>query len=225
MNEIICEKCQYKSKCEKDFCMRDYKLNYYFDRANIPVNKKKKMSLRIDQDGSDQEAFTRLSNIESNIVSFVNNGNNLYIYSENVGNGKTSWSYRLSDNYIKSVWFKKAMKPIVLFISVPRFLIELKSNISAKSDYISKLFDDRAIFDADLVVWDDIGSKAGTEYEVSNLLSIIDSRIASGKSNIYTSNLNNQELHQLLGDRLYSRIYNASEVIHIVGKDKRGINL
>lgn len=224
-NKVICDTCEYRNHCNKNFCIREYKLNYYFDKANISVDKRKKISLRIDQDGRDEKAFTRLASIEKDIKTFVENGNNLYIYSENVGNGKTSWAYRLACSYIQKVRFKKPMRTIVLFISVPRFLLELKSNISNRSDYISCLFDERIIYNADLVIWDDIGSKAGTEYEVSHLLSIIDDRINNGKSNIYTSNLNEEELHQLLGDRLYSRIYHASEVIHIVGKDKRGISL
>ena len=132
-------------------------------------------------------------------------------------------SYRDNAKFIlrpKSV-YKKEMEPIVLFISVPRFLLELKANISSKSDYIQHIME--CVTKCDLVVWDDIGSKNGTEFEVSHLLSIIDQRINNGKSNIYTSNLNDEELHQLLGDRLYSRVYNYSIVYQIVGKDKRGI--
>lgn len=124
-------------------------------------------------------------------------------------------------SYIDKVWYKKEMKAIALFISVPRFLLELKANISQKSQYIEDI--EASVLDADLVVWDDIGSKNGTEFEVSHLLSIIDTRINNGKSNIYTSNLNKEELHNILGDRLYSRIYNYSECIEFVGRDKRGI--
>lgn len=108
-----------------------------------------------------------------------------------------------------------------MFISVPHFLLELKANISQKSDYIQSI--EKDILDCDLVVWDDIGNKNGTEFEVSHLLSVLDTRINKGKSNIYTSNLSKEELHNVLGDRLYSRIYNYSQVIELVGMDKRGI--
>ena len=57
------------------------------------------------------------------------------------------------------------------------------------------------------------------------ILSIIDSRISAGKSNIYTTNLVDSELVKSLGDRLYSRIVNYSNyVIELKGKDKRGLN-
>ena len=58
---------------------------------------------------------------------------------------------------------------------------------------------------------------------MSHLLSIIDARLNNNKSNIYTSNLDREDLHSFLGDRLYSRIYNYSTCIEFVGKDKRGI--
>ena len=58
---------------------------------------------------------------------------------------------------------------------------------------------------------------------MENLLSIIDYRLNSSKSNIYTSNLFGKELSESLGDRLYSRIINLSEVIEFVGQDKRGL--
>lgn len=217
--------CPYISRCTHvdcgKFCLKRFKTEYYFDSAFIPKDRRIKQPLRIDSDGRDENAFMRLADIEKNIETFVENGNNLYIYSQNVGNGKTSWALRLANNYINKVWIKKDMEPIVLFISVPRFLLELKANISNKSDYIEHI--SKYVLNCPLVIWDDIGSKNGTEFEVSHLLSIIDNRINNGKSNIYTSNLNDSELHQLLGDRLYSRVYNYSECINIVGKDKRAL--
>lgn len=218
--------CPFMDRCNHvdcgSFCMKRYKTNYYFDNAFIMGDRRLRFQLRIDSDGSDRKAFDRLALLENGVEDFVNQGKNLYIYSRNVGNGKTSWALRLANNYINKVWYKKDMKPIVLFISVPKFLLELKSNISAKSDYISHIL--QYVNDCDLVVWDDIGSKNGTEFEVSHLLSIIDQRINNGKSNIYTSNLDDSELHQFLGDRLYSRVFNYSEVINIVGRDKRRLN-
>lgn len=203
------------------FCMKKYKCDYYFNSAMIPEDKRVKFKLFIDSDGADEQAFSRLAEIERDAENYIANGNNLYVYSNRTGNGKSSWMYRIARSYIVKTWYKRDLKPIVLFISVPRFLLEIKANITQKSEYIDKIMS--SINDCDLVIWDDIGSKAGTEFEVSHLLNIIDYRIANNKSNMYTSNLNRDDLHQLLGDRLYSRIYNYSECIEFKGKDKRGI--
>jgi DNA replication protein DnaC len=206
--------------CDR-FCIKRYKVEYYFDQALIFGDKRLKFPLRIDNDGSDSSVFQELSDLEKNVVNFVSKGENAYIYSQNVGNGKTSWSLRFAIAYINKTWFNQDLKPIVLFISVPRFLLELKSNISDRSSYVDHIM--KNVLDCPLVIWDDIGSKNGTEFEVSHLLSIIDQRIAKNKSNVYTSNLNSEEMHQALGDRLYSRIVNYSQVYNIKGKDKRGL--
>lgn len=222
MNESSCifyNECNHID-CDT-FCMKKYKCDYYFNSAFIPEDKRVKFKLYADVDGTDVEAFTRLANIEKSIENYISSGKNLYIYSNRTGNGKSSWTYRLARAYITKVWYKRPANPIVLFISVPKFLLELKSNISIKSNYIEKILP--YVNDCDLVIWDDIGSKAGTEFEVSHLLSIIDYRITNNKSNMYTSNLDSADLHQLLGDRLYSRIYNYSECIELHGKDKRAI--
>ena len=117
--------CPYISRCTHvdcgKFCLKRFKTEYYFDSAFIPKDRRVKQLLHIDSDRKDEGAFTRLAEIENNIETFVENGNNLYIYSQNVGNGKTSWALRLANTYINNVWIKKDMEPIVLFISVPRF--------------------------------------------------------------------------------------------------------
>ena len=100
-------------------------------------------------------------------------------------------------------------------------MIALKNSITQQDDYITHIKEN--IQTADLVVWDDIAIKTATTYEMENLLSIIDYRLNSGKSNIYTSNLFGKELSESLGDRLYSRIINLSEVVEFVGQDKRGL--
>lgn len=206
--------------CDR-FCMKRFKTDYYFTVGYIPEDKRIKFPLFMDKTNNDIDAFDRLAEIEATIDTYVDAGKNLYIYSQNTGNGKTSWAFRMLRSYINKVWYKKDLYPIVLFISVPKFLLELKANISNRSEYAENILE--SVKDADLVVWDDIGSKNGTEFEISHLLSIIDDRLSNNKSNIYTSNLNQDELHNLMGDRVYSRVYNYSECIKLVGKDKRAM--
>lgn len=218
--------CWLKDKCNKidcnSFCMRFYKLNSLYEKAMVSLANRRHIPLRVDNDGSDDVAFATLKNIENNILDFVNNGDNLFIFSENMGTGKTSWSLRMIQAYFNKIWLKSDLTCKALFISVPRFLLAIKENISATNDYANYIKEN--VLNADLVVWDDIGTKVGTEFEISHLLSIIDTRINEGKSNIYTSNLSDNELVKSMGDRLYSRIVNYSKyVVEFRGKDKRGI--
>lgn len=221
------QNCVFFKRCSHKFCScacpKNIKFTDYLNASLIPPDRVEAKPLYIDADGSDAAAFNTLKNIETDVVSFVSEGRNLYIYSSRVGNGKTSWALRIATRYLKTpeAIFGHGNSIPVLFISVPRYLLELKASITQKSLYIEQI--NTYVQNASLVVWDDIGSKNGTEFEVSHLLSLIDQRINNGKSNIYTSNLNASELHELLGDRIYSRVFNYSTCINIVGKDKRGI--
>lgn len=211
--------------CDKDFCLRKYKMDSLYSSALMSESQKKHIALRVDEDGTDLEQFKQLAEIEKNIVSFVNEGKNLYIHSGTCGCGKTSWSLRLIEAYFNKIWARSDGSCKALFISVPRFLLAIKDNISNKNAYVEYIKEN--VLAADLVVWDDVAAlnRASTDYETTNLLNIIDNRIAIGKSNIYTSNLNRQQLYSILGERLTSRIANMSIDIELHGSDKRNLKL
>ena len=74
-----------------------------------------------------------------------------------------------------------------------------------------------------MVIFDDISSKMGTEFEISHLLSIIDTRLNNNKANIFTSNIAPENLVTFLDSRLASRIANTSIKILLLGADKRNL--
>ena len=210
--------CNHKD-CDADFCQRKYKMDSLYSAALMSESQKQHITLRVDQDGTDLEQFKQLAAIEQDIVNFINEGKNLYLHSAIPGNGKSSWSLRLAEAYFNKIWARTSGKCRVLFISVPRFLLAIKDNISAKSSYVEYIKEN--VLEADLVIWDDLASKVGSEFELSHLLSLIDNRLVLGKSNIYTSNLNKQQLYTAIGERLASRVANMSIDIELFGSDKR----
>lgn len=211
-------------KSPDEFCQKVFRLYSLFKDAQLSDTqiRNAKMPLYVDNDNTDLEAFNQLHDIELNIEAFVNDGKNLYLYSPYAGNGKTSWAIRLISAYFDCIWHK-FVSGKALFINVPRFLLELKSNISSPSAYIEHI--KANVLKADVVVWDDIGTKVGTEFELENLLSYINSRSDLGKSNIYTSNITHDNLDNVLGGRLYSRIISMSTNIGLYGSDKRGLKV
>jgi DNA replication protein DnaC len=209
--------CNHKD-CGK-FCVRKYKMDMLYSNALLTDAQKVHITLKVDEDGTDLEEFKQLAEIEKDILNFVQSGKNLYIYSSNCGNGKTSWSIRLIEAYFKKIWPMAGNSCKALFISVPRLLIALKDNISAKNDYVA--FIKENINSADLVVWDDIATKTSTNFEIDNILPYITGRIYAGKANIYTSNLSPDGLYNALGKQIASRIANESKIINLKGADKR----
>ena len=216
-----CKYCQFSDQCTKKFCMQRFKKDQLYKYTLLSPIQCKHVGLRPDADGTDRKEFIQLKSIEDSILGFVSNGKNLYIHSEGTGNGKTSWAIRMIQSYIDKIWYSSPIECRALFINIPRLFLELKSNISSTSDYISSIKEN--ISKADLVVWDEIGTKMLTDFEHEHLLSMINDRLDQGKSNIYTSNLNPEDLKDKIGARLYSRVVNDSIDIELHGKDKRGI--
>ena len=227
--------CQFKAKCKKylnnacpleidtenGYCAKVFIINELQNNALLTEKQKIPLTLRVDSSGTDREAFKRLKNIENNIEKFVEDGNNLYIYSSITGNSKTSWAIKLLNAYLFKIWYKAGVSCRGLFINVPNFLISMKENFSQRMEFVEHIKEN--IFSADLVVWDDVATKGCTVFETETLLNYINGRINAGKANIYTSNVIGDALKECVGDRLFSRIESSSEIITFKGTDKRGM--
>ena len=121
--------------------------------------------------------------------------------------------------YFNNVWYGNRFRCRGLFIFVPAFLNDVKKNINNPSfefnDFVKR------INVADLVIWDDIGANKLSDFDYTQLLSYIDQRKLNFKSNIYTGNLNREQLLDYVGTRLTSRIWNDSIKVELVGIDRR----
>lgn len=80
------------------------------------------------------------------------------------------------------------------------------------------------LFNADLVILDDLGSEFLNNFTSSAIYSIINDRINSGKPMIISTNFNNIELSQKYNERIISRI-SSFNPIHFEGVDIRQIIL
>lgn len=229
---ILSKECFLYDSCKKyklgkcnleddQFCIKLFKLDYLYQESLLTKSQREYVALRIDADGTDREEFIQLKNIENSIEDFVKSGSSLYIFSNTCGNGKTAWSIRLIQAYFNSIWHKCDLNCKALFISVPRFLLALKDNISHKSEYIEHI--KSKVLEADLVVWDEVATKSITQFEHEHLLSLINSRIDLNKAQIFTSNVSPENLREVVGERLYSRVVNLSTVLEFRGADKRGL--
>lgn len=208
--------CWYRKVCTYDFCtncIRYSEMKYLMDNSGLSKNKQRPIPL----DGSrDPESFRLLAEIKTDIVNFVNNGESLYIFSENTGNGKTSWAIKLLLKYFDSIWAGNGFRVRGYFQHVPTLFNTLKD--FSKSHEALK----NTLATTDLVVWDDIASTKLSDYDAQQLLIIIDQRVSDGLSNIYTGNLTSQEaLIKAVGQRLASRIWNMSTLVEFKGKDRR----
>lgn len=214
--------CWYKGTCNKECkssCLRFLEMVYLCESSNLPEDMWFPIKLIADRD---RDAFVELAKIKKDIRGWVHYGNNLYLYSSNFGNGKTSWAVKLMLAYFNLRWAGNGFKRRALFISVPEFLKKNKEVINNPDPEFFELRDD--IAECDLVIWDDIASTTLTNYDHSVLLPYIDQRTLARKSNIFTGNADGAEIIKYLGGRLASRVWNNSTVLEFKSEDKRGLH-
>ena len=76
------ENCPYRQKCngvdcDKDFCMRKYRLDCLYDNSLLTDKQRQIGKLFTDEDGTDLHEFQRLADLEKKMDAFVDAGANL----------------------------------------------------------------------------------------------------------------------------------------------------
>ena len=210
---------------EKVYGKDSYTITIKLPSSIIPFNKTRSINKVGKQQNEPYRAIDSIEYVNKQhcYCIMTDNPSHLYLTNDCIVTHNTSWSIRLLTAYFNKVWPKSTFECQGLFVSVPSFLLALKASISKYNSYAE--FINENILKADLVIWDDIATKPGTEFELNHLLNIINTRMNEGKSNIFTSNLNKKELAAALGDRLASRICNKSIDIELHGEDKRYLDL
>ena len=111
--------CWYNKVCSYDSCInciRYAEMKYLMENSGIPKARQMPISLEA---GRDYDAFVSLALIKDNILQFVERGDNLYICSEETGNGKTSWAIKILLKYFDRVWAGNGFKVRGYFQHVP----------------------------------------------------------------------------------------------------------
>lgn len=215
--------CWYREVCSqapdncKKTCVRYAEMLNLVELSNIPEYRWYPEALVA---GVDRPAFVELKKIKDDIRGWVQDGNNLYLYSGNFGNGKTSWAIKLMLAYFNQVWQGNCFRCRGVFISVPEFFDRERQLINDRDEEYKTIRDN--LLKADLVIWDDVSSVKMSDYASATFLNFLDARVLSRKSNIFTSNLGKDRLFEFVGGRLASRIWNTSIIIELVDEDKRG---
>ena len=221
------DSCWYQHVCNKPIewgpctnkCPRYTAMLSMFEHSNLP--EKKWLPISLTPDDCDYDAFVRLSEIKSDIEQFVTTGSNLYICGRHAGNGKTSWAIKLLQSYFNSIWdivggvnFCRGV-----FVHVPTYLLAVKNfnNFDANTRWLQQVLPE-----VDLVVFDDMAGAGVSQYDFTQILSIVDRRTLAEKSNIFTGNIVDRAVYDKnYGARLTSRVWDTSEIIELRGASYR----
>jgi DNA replication protein DnaC len=220
------DNCWYKEVCllyntEECFsgCIRYIEMFHLMENSYIP--KKKQYNIELIPEKIDIESFKELNKIKKDVLNFVNSGKSLYLYSSNSGNGKTTFSIKIMLSFFDKIWSGNGFETRGLFLHVPTIMRKIKQDIGGNKDFTIELSE--KLENTDLVIWDDIVVRKDIkDFDYELLTSFIDIRLLNEKANIYTANYGGEDLRNIIGNRLFSRIYSAADYkIELKGSDRR----
>lgn len=155
-------------------------------------------------DTIDKETFRYLKKAHDQCTRFFGSMGSMFIVSQTVGNGKTSWAIKIMKRYMQEHACYYDLD--CLFINVPEFLALRKSAINNVDDSIKFHALEKRVKEAKLVVFDDFGCGNTSDFDETFLYTIIDYRWRNGLSGIYTSNVSAHDLRKTMGDRIVDRV-------------------
>lgn len=140
--------------------------------------------------------------------TFGEDGENLLLIG-GTGLGKT----HLSTSIAKKV-IEKGYK--VIYESAQKLISDFEKEHFRNLDTDTDRF-----FDCDLLIIDDLGTEMKTEFSVSCVYNVINSRLNERKPMIINTNLSQKELRERYADRITSRLFGAFSIMVFKGQDVR----
>lgn len=217
---VYTDKCWFKENCIRQeqigcdsSCPIRSEFDYLINTSNIPEFYKEKIILYAAD--KDYDAFVTLRNIQQDIETFVEQGRTLYIWSTNKGNAKSSWACKLLNTYLAVMCYGNNYKDLAWFEYAPSFVLMAKEFQNDERQIHIENLCKRAF-----CIIDDIGAICPSNYDISVLSDVINSRYSNSKSTIYTSNLSPKSLASNIGERLADRVL-SDIVIELKGSGHR----
>lgn len=183
-------------------------------KQNSIISDSRAWSYLMDNYNVYDDETARAKHQASKWIAEIINGKNIHaILTGRPGVGKTHLGFAIA----QSVLEKSNYKMNVAVVSYRELLEQLKFGLNDKEAY--KVIQGSVINDlkkVGLVVIDDLGAELGrieepskpTTYNLDTLTSLVEARL--NKATIFTSNLNSDQIFNLYGERIYSRIINGA---------------
>lgn len=165
-----------------------------------------------DQQATPQENMMNILNIcEGFVFNFDNdNEENLLFYGP-TGLGKTF----LANCIAKSLLDKGKVVIYQTSFKIFELLEEIRFQNSRNKEQADLLFE------ADLLIIDDLGTEMTNTFTNSELFNIVNSRLLSNKKTIISTNLTPKEIMDRYDDRIFSRLFSRFTALKFYGKDLR----
>lgn len=224
-----CSDCQdtgYLPNGKRCNCLQQALTNYTFEMSNINALLERENFNTFDvnifsTDKYKDEKLTPRQNIME-IISIVEefirnftdkNGDNLLFYGS-TGLGKTFMCNCIAKDLLDR-------RQIVLYQTAFKML-DIIRNYKFTNSYDEKnTLQYNLIFEADLLIIDDLGTEVPNSFTVGELYNIINSRLIANKKTIISTNLSPSELSEIYTTRVFSRILKHYRKLNFYGSDLR----
>lgn len=130
----------------------------------------------------------------------------------NTGLGKTHLSLSIVKNAVEK-GFNAA------YGSAQNFLSKIENEHFSRGDERTDTLD--MLINADLLIFDDLGTEFSSPYINSTIYSIINTRLLAQKPTVISTNLTLEDMRNRYGDRILSRIMGGYDILRFEGKDIR----
>lgn len=205
---IDCRKC----------CSEYKKINVAITNCGQPNTKKFLIDLVLQK--IDTKAFLRLNEIKENVVQWVERGSNLFLTSDNIQTGKTTWALKILYRYITTMCTTIPFTINGYYLYVPELLFKLKDYEYKKTQEFKQL--ETIMKSCPLVIWDGINLQTLTPQEQATLGIYFNKRDLDCLSNIFIGkNISEEDLTIMVGPVLAQRL-NIMEHINFRAKSYRG---
>lgn len=141
------------------------------------------------------------------------NGDNLLFYGT-TGLGKTYLCNCIAKSLLDN-------NKIVIYQTAFTILDILERRRFGKDKDYTNNYQYDILFDADLLVIDDLGTEMANTFTTSEIFNIVNTRILAGKKTLISTNLTPKEISEIYTDRIFSRILDKFIPLKFYGEDLR----
>lgn len=216
-----CPKCEDKGfvngiMCD---CFKDLLKSLEYEKlcSKLPVGNCRFDNFKLDYypDGAGTSPRRRMESVlnycKSYATDFSRRSPSLLLYGK-TGLGKTHLSLAVAGKAVESGYG-------VIYTSAQNLFNKLEKEKFGRSDGNTE----ETILDCDLLIIDDLGAEFTTQFTVSALYNIINSRELEGKPTIISTNLTPEQLTSTYSERIASRILSNFVMLYFDGSDIRQI--
>lgn len=160
--------------------------------------------------------YERMSGVLSNCKKYAENfstDSSSLLFQGGPGLGKTHLSLAIAKSAIDKGFG-------VIYVSAPAILAKIENEHFGRRD-TAKNNTEQLIMNCDLLILDDLGTEFATNFTVSAIYNIINTRMITSKPTIISTNLSVKELQEKYNERTVSRIIGMLRRVEFVGTDVR----